>query len=428
MKVHNLFYYCIFLFSFCIFGCVDTVKKRQVQKEESQKEESQEELRSGFNEIDIANYAKCVNELAVQNQIGTFLWDCSTHMDRNKMKISFPKYIEAIMSCYPKKSDFGNGGNDSVFEEEDAKTAVANFGAGWNLGNTLDAHSFNISKVGTDEELGWIPKWGKKDSNGNYYPSNWETAWGQPETNEKIVDFILDAGFNAIRIPITWAEHFDKNDNVDPIWMNRVKETVDLFYNKGVYCIINAHHDGGTDGWIEATETSYNKYSSRFEKLWQQIANTFADYDERLLFESMNEVLDENNEWNNPSAAGLEYVNKWNQLFVDTVRATGGNNSKRNLVVMTYAGGGDENRFTRFVLPNDSVKNHLIVEVHNYNPMHFTWTDVTWKKMTAIWSDLLAQELRKDFKIYKKYSDVLGVPFIVGEYNADPKLYEEYDK
>ena len=188
MKVHNLFYYCIFLFSFCIFGCVDTVKKRQVQKEESQKEESQKELRSGFNEIDIANYAKCVNELAVQNQIGTFLWDCSTHMDRNKMKISFPKYIEAIMSCYPKKSDFGNGGNDSVFEEEDAKTAVANFGAGWNLGNTLDATSFNISKVGTDEELGWIPKWGKKDSNGNYYPSNWETAWGHnPKQMKKLL-------------------------------------------------------------------------------------------------------------------------------------------------------------------------------------------------------------------------------------------------
>ena len=95
---------------------------------------------------------------------------------------------------------------------------------------------------------------------------------------------------------------------------------------------------------------------------------------------------------------------------------------------MTYAGGGDENRIKAFVLPNDSVKNHLIVEVHNYNPMHFTWTDVTWKKMTAIWSDSLAQELKRDFKIYKKYSDALGVPFIVGEYNADPKLYEEYDK
>ncbi|MBP3562645.1 MAG: cellulase family glycosylhydrolase [Treponema sp.] len=193
------------------------------------------EKKSGYNEDDMAKYAKCVNELAVENQIATFLWDCSTHMNRKQMKISFPKYIDAIMSCYPKKADFGNGGNDSVFEEEDAKTAVANFGAGWNLGNTLDATSFNISKLGTDEELGWIPKWGEKDSNGNYYPSNWETAWGQPETNEKIVDFILDAGFNAIRIPITWAEHFDENDNIDQMWMNRVKETVDLFYNKGVY-------------------------------------------------------------------------------------------------------------------------------------------------------------------------------------------------
>ena len=94
MKVNKFFFCFVIFYYFLNFSCVCAVKN---------------EKKSGYNEDDMAKYAKCVNELAVQNQIGTFLWDCSTHMDRNKMKISFPKYIDAIMSCYPKKSDFGNG-------------------------------------------------------------------------------------------------------------------------------------------------------------------------------------------------------------------------------------------------------------------------------------------------------------------------------
>ena len=121
---------------------------------------------------------------------------------------------------YIGRADKGNTGDDEIFEEEDPYTAVSNFKAGWNLGNTLDSTSYDISKIGTDEEEGWILKYGKKDSNGNYLPSNWETAWGQPETNQEIADFIINNGFNSIRIPVTWAEHLDKDNKVDYVWFD----------------------------------------------------------------------------------------------------------------------------------------------------------------------------------------------------------------
>lgn len=228
--------------------------------------------------------------------------------------------------------------------------------------------------------MGWIQKWPKRDKDGNAMPISWETAWGEPATTQEIAEFVLNEGFNAIRIPITWAEHFDEKDNIDSLWMDRVVETVNYFYTHGVYCIINVHHDGGADGWIEATETSYEKYSERFKKLWQQISQTFKDYDERLLFESMNEVLD-----------------------------------------------GSETALKYFELPQDSVFNHLIVEIHNYNPHGFTWANATWTKMTALWSENCESVLKNDFAIYKKYSDKWKVPFIVGEYCATPKKYVEYD-
>jgi len=413
----KLSYILLICLLFCFYSCSSTESNQNNNSNDSE-----------YNEDDIAAYAKFLNQLAVENKIGTFLWDCSTHMNRKELKINYPKYINAIMSCYETSSDKGNSGDDSLFEEEDANTAVLNFKAGWNLGNTLDATSYDVSKIGTDEEEGWILKYGKKDSDGNYLPSDWETAWGQPETTQEIADFIIDSGFNSIRIPVTWAEHLDADNNIDSVWMARVKETVDYFYNRGLYCILNAHHDGGSNGWIAASENLFNTYSTRFEKLWTQIASTFKNYDERLLFESMNEVLDGNNNWGIPSNQSLDYINQLNQIFVTTVRATGGNNAKRNLVVMTYAGAGGKEILSAFELPDDSVQNHIIVEVHNYDPTAFTWTTANWTTMTAIWNESEHGKILTDeFAVYKQYSESLGAPFIIGEYNADPKKYADYD-
>ena len=381
---------------------------------------------SEYNVPDMAAYAACVNSLAVEYGVPTILWDCSVHVNRKELKVNYPAYVEAIMGCYPADRTPGNGGDNAVFEEETAFEAAANFGPGWNLGNTLDSTSYNLNEAKAGK-AGWIVKWGKKDAQGNLLPEAWETAWGQPVVTEEIVDYILSLGFSTVRIPITWAEHIGEDDQVDPRWMARVKEVVDLFHSRGVYVIINMHHDGGADGWIEASEESYNTYGKRFAAVWTQIAQTFADYDERLLFESMNEVLDASNNWNAPNPVAARWINEWNALFVRTVRATGGHNAKRNLILMTYSGGGAEGNFSSFKLPEENPE-HLMITVHNYDPQAFTWTTVTWARMTARWNETAhSSVLRRSFQTYRKYSDLYGVPVILGEYNADPKKYADYD-
>lgn len=379
-----------------------------------------------YNEPDLAAYAACVNSLAVEYGVPTILWDCSVHVNRKELRVNYPVYVEAIMSCYPAERTPGNGGNNAVFEEETAFEAAANFGPGWNLGNTLDSTSYNLNDAKAGK-VGWIVQWGKKDAQGNLLPEAWETAWGQPIVTEKIVDYILSLGFSTVRIPITWAEHIGDDDQIDARWMARVKEVVDLFHSKGIYVIINMHHDGGADGWLEASEESYNTYGPRFASVWTQIAQTFGGYDERLLFEGFNEMLDAFNNWNTPSPDAAKWLNAWNALFVDTVRATGGNNAKRNLILMTYSGGGAEGNFTSFILPEENPE-HLMITVHNYDPQAFTWTTATWTKMTARWDNAAhSYALRRSFEIYRKYSNQFGVPVVLGEYNADPKKYADYD-
>lgn len=379
-----------------------------------------------YNEPDLAAYAACVNSLAVEYGVPTILWDCSVHVNRKELKVNYPAYVEAIMSCYPAERTPGNGGNNAVFEEETAFEAAANFGPGWNLGNTLDSTSYNLNDAKAGK-VGWIVQWGKKDTQGNLLPEAWETAWGQPIVTEKIVDYVLSLGFSTVRIPITWAEHIGEDDQIDPRWMARGKDVVDLFHSKGIYVIINMHHDGGADGWLEASEESYNTYGPRFASVWTQIAQTFEGYDERLLFEGFNEMLDASNNWNTPSPDAAKWHNAWNALFVDAVRATGGNNAKRNLILMTYSGGGAEGNFTSFALPEENPE-HLMITVHNYDPQAFTWTTATWTKMTARWDNAAhSYALRRSFEIYRKYSNQFGVPVVLGEYNADPKKYADYD-
>ena len=250
-----------------------------------------------------------------------------------------------------------------VEDFESATQAVSNMKIGWNLGNTLDAID-NATKNSL----------------------NSETCWGQPKTKADLFPMFKDAGFNAIRVPVTWSNHMDSNGKVDAAWMARVKEVVDYVINAGQYCILNVHHDTGTNAWLVADMDNYNTNKDKFEYLWQQIATEFRGYDEHLLFEGYNEMLDANNSWSYASsnnsgsydatAATSAYnaINSYAQSFVSTVRATGGNNAMRNLIVNTYAaccGMGKWNThlqdpLTQMALPTDNAAGHIIFEVHSY--------------------------------------------------------------
>ena len=276
-----------------------------------------------------------------------------------------------------------------------AKETIAHMGAGWNLGNTFDAHSGDTTNM-------WIEGWGPSGI------SDYEKAWGQVPAKKELFQMMREAGFRSIRIPITWYPHMGTRFNieivngqplwkpsvnpigytVDAQWMARIKEVVDYVLAADMYCIINVHHDTGTANthWVVASEESYAENCERFKGLWKQIAETFKDYDGRLLFESFNEMTDAADSWCFASyatpahydaavaASAYNAVNAYAQDFVDVVRATGGNNTSRNLVVNTYAaacGDGNWNAHLKdplkeMKLPSDTAKDHLMFQVHYY--------------------------------------------------------------
>ena len=260
---------------------------------------------------------------------------------------------------------------------ESATDAVKNMGVGWNLGNTLDANSQTVTDV-SDSKY-----WGQQDLNS-------ETCWGQYVTKPTLMQMMKDAGFGAIRVPVTWYNHMDSDGNVDAAWMARVHEVVDYVISQDMYCIINVHHDTGADGtgftsWIKADYANYTANKDRYVKLWRQIAEEFKDYGEKLLFEGYNEMLDKISSWcfasfnatNQYDAAiatsAYNGINSYAQSFVSAVRGTGGNNLQRNLIVNTYAaacGSGSwsthlQEPLTKLKKPSGET-NHIIYEVHTY--------------------------------------------------------------
>ena len=297
-----------------------------------------------------------------------------------------------------------------VEDFESATQAVGNMKIGWNLGNTLDAFYGNIHNLTT------------------------ETCWGQPKTKAELFPMFKDAGFGAIRVPVTWFNHMDSNGKVDEAWMARVKEVVDYVINAGLYCIVNVHHDTGTDAWIMADMDNYTANKSKFEYLWQQIATAFRDYDEHLLFEGYNEMLDADNSWSYASsknsgsydataaASAYNAVNSYAQSFVSTVRATGGNNAVRNLIVNTYAacaGMGTWNShlqdpLTQMQLPTDAAAGHLIFEVHSYPSLN----DGLSSAKSSIDQMMAAVETNLAYK---------GAPVIFGEWGVpDGEKEDDY--
>jgi len=369
-----------------------------------------------FNDEEIAKYAKLFNTICAENKITSIWWDTNFLVNKDQLK-TFPKIIDAIMSCYPQSSYVKTS---SGFIEEDAATAVKNMKTGWNLGNTFDANKY--SALYDEKTKTW-----KEELKLTGLET--ETCWHQPETTREMIHYAKTLGFNTVRLPVTWIGHLDENNIVDSAWMNRVKEVVDYILEEGLYCIVNVHHDGGASGWARACESAYNTFSSRLTSIYKQISNTFADYDERLLFGGVNEILDEHSFWGNPTEECLYWTEKWNQLFVDTVRSSGGNNAKRNLIVMAPAGKCNSEALSKFHLPKDNVSNHLIFEFHNYDPQGFCWhqnPEGTNKNETPYWNEEIhGTFLRNSLKDLLLGVKDFNVPVICGEYAAWPKFIEE---
>jgi len=211
----------------------------------------------------------------------------------------------------------------------------------------------------------------------------------------------------------------DKSGKVQAEWMARVHEVVDYVIDNGLYCILNVHHDTGADSdshtsWIKADEDNYNAQKERYEYLWTQIAEEFKDYDNHLLFEGYNEMLDAQSTWNAPKkTTSYKGLNNYAQSFVNAVRATGGNNETRNIIVNTYAAANNDAPVKNLTIPTDICANHIAVEVHAY-PNFFTWsTPATLRTIDQIKSDVdyIANNLKS--QLISK-----GIPAIIGEWGS----------
>lgn len=274
---------------------------------------------------------------------------------------------------------------------------------GWNLGNTLD-----VCQADRNGD-------GKLDEHAEEGEEVDETLWGNVMTTPELFDKLKEDGINAVRIPVTWRDHLDENDNIKEEWLNRVQEIVDYAYSRDFYVIINMHHDGGGDpkfgAWIiETAKSDYDAFYARYSKMWKQIAERFKDYSDHLIFESMNEVGFDGI----GAKKGFSLLNKINQDFVNIIRETGGNNAKRHLLIAGYWTDVAETCKSDYEMPTDTIENRLIVSVHYYTPYEFciAGSQKTWGKDSDIKLMESKMNLMKTTFVDK------GIPFIIGEYSG----------
>ena len=334
------------------------------------------------------------------------------------MKKSLLKRVTAAVTAAIMVTAFSSCGKDSsdVPESDDGTTASTTVNAspavndeirdlpsielvkeikiGWSLGNTLDAPD-------------------AKDVTS-------ETSWGNPVTTKEMITAVKDAGFNIIRFPTTWGNHMDENNNVDEAWMDRVQEVVDYAYSQDMFVILNIHHEEWHDPYYETEEASIEKLTA----LWKQIGTRFAGYDEKLIFEGLNEPRKRNTalEWNGGDAEGHDVVNHMNAAFVETIRGLGGNNAKRHLMIPAYAASSTPAAMNDLVLPENDDK--IIVSVHAYLPYKFALDgDLTQREFTP--DEGSASEILDLLdRLKTKYTDN-NIAVIIGEFGARAKANTE---
>ena len=292
--------------------------------------------------------------------------------------VSKPKETSSEKTTEPDKQEETSSGMNSTSAEIVKKMKI-----GWNLGNTLDSCDYSE------------------------YSDDGETAWGNPKTTKDMIDAVKAAGFNAVRVPVTWNDHLN-GDKIDGAWLDRVQEVIDYVIDNGMYAIVNVHHDDKS--WLIPDKAHESQVKERLVKIWQQLSERFKIYDEHLLFEGMNEprVIGSADEWTHGTADEREVINHLFAAFVETVRKSGGNNSKRTLIVTGNAAAMDETAIKAINVPDDD---HVIVSIHSYHPYDFALND----NGTSTFSDSDKGQLDSEFDLLKSTFIDKGIPVIIGE-------------
>jgi endoglucanase len=290
------------------------------------------------------------------------------------------------------------------FNDITAAQLAADIKVGWNLGNTLD--TYNITGHGPNPTV-----------------SQFETGWGNPVTTKAMITAVKDAGFNAIRIPVSWAKCADSNYIIRADWMARVTEVVNYAVDNDMYILLNTHHDENVFKFTNAQKTAS---ITAFRKIWGQIATNFKNYNEKLVFEGLNEPRTKGSsaEWNGGTADERANLNQHYKAFVETVRTSGGNNDKRILMINTYGASGLSTAMSGLTIPADTAQNKIIVSYHAYEPYDFALNE---KSPIKTWSQTSSDTAPITSRVDTAYSAFVskGVPVIMGEFGALDKSNEE---
>jgi len=343
---------------------------------------------------------------------------------KKTLLFTFVIYALLLIGCRS-----NNGANESTYnyvpsqpdrvreyplETVSGKTAIEYFRtekifSGWNLGNTLDSYSGGVGS---------------------------ETVWGNPSANQELMNGVKKAGFDIIRIPVTWMGNYGMPPDyrISSARLERVAEVVDMAHKAGLKVIINIHHDGSTpsegkdDGWLSISKavrnkSEYEKITHQFARTWDQIAAYFKNYGDWLMFESMNEIHDGGWGWSSSfqsfPKAQTDIVNKWNQIFTDRVREAGGNNKDRYLILPAYCTQPQQTIAGTFVLPKDAASEKQIVTFHYYDPYEFSIAG----KRSAWGTDGDKQKVDSDFAPFKRIFIDNDIQVIIGETGAALQLY-----
>lgn len=317
----------------------------------------------------------------------------------------------AVAGC-GKNSDSEAKDTAKKWTELDQTQITEAMGLGWNLGNQLEASS------------GGLPS---------------ETCWGNPEITKELIDTVKAQGFKTVRIPVSYLDMIGDGPDykIDTDWLDRVQEVVDYVVNNDMFAIVNMHGDGYytvDHSWLLCAEDDdkQTEIKDKYGKVWTQIADRFKDYDQHLIFESMNEEF--NNDYGKPDEKAYDNINAYNQIFVDSVRATGSNNEKRWLLLpgwntnIDYTAGDDYN----FKIPTDNGckadGKRIMISVHYYDPFNFTIDEnktakTQWGKYAVKNYDNWGQEDYVDSQmalLNEKFVSQ-GYPVVIGEFGAQDK-------
>lgn len=303
--------------------------------------------------------------------------------------------------------------NDSTV----SATAVVNsMKFGWNLGNTLDACNSGESWNTTSTD---------------------EIDWGLKNTaTDQLFQKLKDSGIKSVRIPVSWHNHVDSSFNIYSEWMNHVKEVVDMAYSKGLYVIINIHHDNydgdslGTNAGFTLKDSDKTQSLKFVESIWKQVAAEFKYYDDRLVFETLNEprLIGDPHEWGwystcDTCKTAISIINELNQKAVDTIRSAGGNNANRVIMFPSYVASPyaaiNAKNAGLFKIPSDSATGRLVLSVHMYTPYNFAMNteEGSYKDFT----DTAKNELSQHFFDLNTTFISKGIPVVIGEMGATNK-------